>query len=317
MKILSLYRNPHLLEQANIYCYEKWNKIHEYFSNNANKSILSEKLPQTWLLMGKKDDKEALGFYQLNESVALTQKSNLSPFLTSLFVDPLFRGGFGVGEMLLQHAKAETAKLGYDKLYLATDHINYYEKYGFDEIGLDNFTWGRPTKLYRAYTPVRVAYSFYDKSNAVPDEVYLSLAQILNWHIDENPATLLHWTRYMYKPENHSAKWFKIIATIKNEVVGMVNFMQNPENADSWYHGDLFVAPSQRRNKIGSTLIQRGIEHLRLYGSSEETLLTYIEPDNTASILLHKKLGFQSLKVFEPFPELVFSDQTIAFMLKI
>lgn len=254
MKILSLYRNPHLLEQANIYCYEKWNKIHEPFSNNANKSILSEKLPQTWLLMGKKDDKEVVGFYQLNESEALTQKSNLSPFLTSLFIDPLFRGGFGVGEMLLQHAK---------------------------------------------------------------DEVYLSLAQILNWHIDENPATLLHWIRYLYKPENHSAKWFKIIATVKNEVVGMVNFMQSPENANSWYHGDLFVSPSERRNKIGATLIQRGIEHLRLHASGEETLLTYIEADNIASILLHEKLGFQSLKVFEPFPELVFSDQTITFMLKI
>ena len=38
--------------------------------------------------------------------------------------------------------------LGYNKVYLTTDHIQFYEKFGFREIGLDKFVTGRPTKIY-------------------------------------------------------------------------------------------------------------------------------------------------------------------------
>ena len=58
--------------------------------------------------------------------------------------------------MLLDHARYEAAKLGFDKLYLTTDHIGYYEKYGFREIGLDLYDWGRPTKIYESGTYIRI-----------------------------------------------------------------------------------------------------------------------------------------------------------------
>lgn len=39
--------------------------------------------------------------------------------------------------------------MGYNNLYLATEHIGLYEKFGFEEIGLGLYLWGAPTKLYR------------------------------------------------------------------------------------------------------------------------------------------------------------------------
>ncbi|MNN87264.1 hypothetical protein D3C81_2047940 [compost metagenome] len=48
----------------------------------------------------------------------------------------------------MEHARKLVGQLGYAKVYITTDHILYYEKYGFREIGLDNFEWGRPTKIY-------------------------------------------------------------------------------------------------------------------------------------------------------------------------
>lgn len=107
-------------------------------------------MPQTWVALWSED--RIIGFYQLSEREYITRKDEVTPFITSLFVDPIMRGGLGMGETLLNHARCEAAKLGFDKVYLTTDHIGYYEKYCFREIGLDMYDWGRPTKLYEADT---------------------------------------------------------------------------------------------------------------------------------------------------------------------
>ena len=49
---------------------------------------------------------------------------------------------------LLEHSRKVAGKHGYEKVYLTTDHIQLYEKFGFREIGLDKFVTGRPTKIY-------------------------------------------------------------------------------------------------------------------------------------------------------------------------
>ena len=44
------------------------------------------------------------------------------------FVEEKARGN-ALGSKLLEHARIEGGKLGFDKLYLCTDHTSYYEKY--------------------------------------------------------------------------------------------------------------------------------------------------------------------------------------------
>ncbi|MDR1263415.1 MAG: GNAT family N-acetyltransferase, partial [Oscillospiraceae bacterium] len=75
--------------------------------------------------------------------------NGLSPWISSLLIHPAERGN-GYGGMLLKHVRREAAKLGFIKLYLATNHIGYYEKYGFHEFGLANLSFGTPTKIYEA-----------------------------------------------------------------------------------------------------------------------------------------------------------------------
>lgn len=150
MKIVSIAGNSVLCEGVKEYCKEKWEKVYGCFAECADKSVTAAFLPQTWVALGVED--EIAGFYQLSEHDFITRKDEFTPFITSLFVDPNMRGGLGMGKMLLDHARYEAARLGFDKLYLTTDHIGYYEKYGFREIGLDLYDWGRPTKLYEADT---------------------------------------------------------------------------------------------------------------------------------------------------------------------
>jgi N-acetylglutamate synthase-like GNAT family acetyltransferase len=63
-----------------------------------------------------------------------------------LFIDKSEREK-ALGSILLEHARKMAGQLGYKKVYWATDHILYYEKYGFREIGLDNFECGRHNRL--------------------------------------------------------------------------------------------------------------------------------------------------------------------------
>ncbi|MNT88643.1 Acetyltransferase (GNAT) family protein [compost metagenome] len=81
----------------------------------------------------------------------VTTRKDLSPWIAPLFINKHERGN-ALGSLLLEHARKMAGQLGYEKVYLTTDHILFYEKYGFREIGLDNFEWGRPTKIYEHNT---------------------------------------------------------------------------------------------------------------------------------------------------------------------
>lgn len=42
--------------------------------------------------------------------------------------------GHGYGALLLERAKRDAANAGFSHVYLCTDHIGYYERYGFTHI---------------------------------------------------------------------------------------------------------------------------------------------------------------------------------------
>jgi N-acetylglutamate synthase-like GNAT family acetyltransferase len=52
---------------------------------------------------------------------------------------------------MLARAKSEAKNLGFGKLYLATDHVGYYEKYGFSHIG-QCYGPGDVSRLYASET---------------------------------------------------------------------------------------------------------------------------------------------------------------------
>ena len=61
-------------------------------------------------------------------------RQDLWPWLCALYVDEAFRGR-AFGAQMLEHGIQESRRLDFDNLYLCTDHIGYYEKYGWLYIG--------------------------------------------------------------------------------------------------------------------------------------------------------------------------------------
>lgn len=149
ISIVSLNENKNLRDIAITYCEKNWPKIQNTFTRIIYDSLnKKEELPLTYLLM---KNFKIIGFYQIVKSEQIRNMNYLSPWLDCLFIDSNERGQ-ALGAMLLEHGRKTAKDLGYDKIYLTTDHIQFYEKYGFKEIGLDMTESGRPTKVYEKST---------------------------------------------------------------------------------------------------------------------------------------------------------------------
>ena len=59
---------------------------------------------------------------------------DLWPWLCALYVEEADRNK-GIGQSLVNYVVKDAIKLGYDQVYLCTDHVGYYEKFGFEYIG--------------------------------------------------------------------------------------------------------------------------------------------------------------------------------------
>ena len=53
---------------------------------------------------------------------------------------------------MLEHGRSEAKRLGFDKLYPSTDHVGFYEKYGWRYIGVGYDRNGKPGRIYTAGT---------------------------------------------------------------------------------------------------------------------------------------------------------------------
>lgn len=71
----------------------------------------------------------------------------LTPWAGFCFTFEEYRGRRCLGR-LLDHACALTAERGLDRLYLSTDHVGLYEKYGFSFLRAGQSVWGGATRIY-------------------------------------------------------------------------------------------------------------------------------------------------------------------------
>lgn len=163
VRILSLRDDPEREDECRRLLSDHFN---EFTSDHPSRVLESAGiLPQGYFMM--KNDK-VIGWVGIHEREVVSGRvygwegtpkgeeifsENLSPWITPLLVHPDERGN-RYGKMLLDHARTEAGRMGYKTIYLTTGEINYYEKYGFREVGLTCFTWGRPTKIYNAETKI-------------------------------------------------------------------------------------------------------------------------------------------------------------------
>ena len=146
MKILNLREHPEWAQEAADYYSETWGAPQIIYSYSINASQTTPYPVPRWYIMIEND--EIIGGYGLidNDFVA---KTDLYPWLCALHIDESQRGK-SLGAKLLEHCRIEAGKLGFEKVYLNTDHVGYYEKYGWNYIGEATHTSGDMVRVYEA-----------------------------------------------------------------------------------------------------------------------------------------------------------------------
>ncbi len=70
-----------------------------------------------------------------------------TPYIGYMFVTEKYRGQ-RLSQRLISHALSYLQAMGFDRVFLVSDHENFYEKYGFKVIDKKLAPWGSMEKIY-------------------------------------------------------------------------------------------------------------------------------------------------------------------------
>lgn len=148
VRVLSVREETAFCEAAISYIAARWasERSRPVYENCIGSCIDSPSpLPQWYLLTADGGICGCAGLIP-NDFIS---RMDLCPWLCALFVEERFRGR-AWGRLLIERAKSDAAAFGYRNLYLATDHVGYYERYGFSYIGTGYHPWGESSRILRA-----------------------------------------------------------------------------------------------------------------------------------------------------------------------
>lgn len=132
---------------------EMWNKVKSYAYNcswKAGKSLAKAMMNNDFKdwerVIVAFDNKEICGYCTVAKTDCIP---NLiyTPYIGYLFVDEECRGN-RLSQKLIVYSMKYLKSIGFDKVYLVSDHENLYEKYGFKVIDRKMSPWGSEEKIY-------------------------------------------------------------------------------------------------------------------------------------------------------------------------
>lgn len=122
--IIKISKHPEYIEKAASWFSSKWHiDVEQYKESMKNK----KGIPQ-WYVMVNEDEKIIAGCGVIEND--FHERLDLTPDLCALYVEEKYRNQ-EIARYLLNYVRNEAYKMGFEKIYLVTDHISFYERYGW------------------------------------------------------------------------------------------------------------------------------------------------------------------------------------------
>lgn len=148
IEIYNLLDKTEYLEEVSKWIWKEWSlekgaKLEDIIYR-SNHSLNKKDVPSMYIAVCKK---EVIGVVSLWRN-DLTSRQDLYPWMATLYVKESFRNR-GIGKQLQEKSIQIAKELGYSYLYLITDHINYYEKFGWTFLEKAPLGNGKYTRIYQ------------------------------------------------------------------------------------------------------------------------------------------------------------------------
>ncbi|WP_190808595.1 GNAT family N-acetyltransferase [Flagellimonas sp. S3867] len=145
MKILSVRENPEIKDTVVKYFQKAWPSVLPIIYEDCIAHCIGAKnpLPQWYLL---KKGNEIIGCAGLITNDFIS-RSDLYPWICAIYIEEKHRGN-AYASLLIDKAKSTALAAGFEHVYLCTEHVGYYEKYGFEYIGQGYHPWGEESRIY-------------------------------------------------------------------------------------------------------------------------------------------------------------------------
>lgn len=145
--VVRIRDNPAMAEAAIGYFQARWasDASRPVYRDCITHSLTTAAPLPRWYLLTEGDQILGCAGLITNDFIS---RMDLWPWLCALYVEPASRG-HAYGATLIEAARTDACAAGFDALYLCTDHIGYYERYGFTYLGDGYHPWGETSRIYR------------------------------------------------------------------------------------------------------------------------------------------------------------------------
>lgn len=129
MKIVDIKNYENFLEEYIILCHLEWGEkvknLDDYILNKKMSILTGDKVIT---ILGMLENDKLVGFISLFKYDG-EERRDLTPWYATMYVKKKFRG-LGYSKILNDALLKKAKDIGYKKVYLKSNLINYYEKYG-------------------------------------------------------------------------------------------------------------------------------------------------------------------------------------------
>ena len=146
MRIISVRENPEYKDKIIQFFQNSWSEIAPIIYEDCISHSINAKdsLPQWYVL---ENNNEFIGCAGLITNDFIS-RMDLYPWVCAIFIEEKYRGN-NYNKLLIEKAKEDSKKAGFQNLYLCTDHIGFYEKMDFKYIGQGYHPWEEESRIYQ------------------------------------------------------------------------------------------------------------------------------------------------------------------------
>ncbi len=146
MRVISVREHSEYKDVAVKYFQQCWSSVWPIIYEDAISHSINapNDLPQ-WYLLEKKHKIIGCAGLITNDFIS---RGDLYPWVCALFIDEKERGN-AYSSLLLKKARSDARRMGFNNLYLSTQHVGLYEKFGFEYIGQGYHPWKEESRIYK------------------------------------------------------------------------------------------------------------------------------------------------------------------------